>query len=334
VKLTNQVFDLKEAKLDTINFVLNKKADVRIQIWNCNGYLIRNLFDGKAKKGINYYMWDGKDDAGDKAVNGDYYLTIAAYTNREQVMYDPYELPWGDMVQPEDFIVNLADLRVYYVIPFASLVRIRAGILKEALLYTTIVNWKPRPAGPNVEVWDGYDNSKLIGVAHKENIEYFIQVYFLPENVIIIKNGNPNIKTYSTKRELPLSKGSCRHSYHLREECYDPEVILTFLDVKHKKNGIPLVDENTNLKVELPKDAQKFMENERFEIMLFLDGKLYLEEEMGYLPYKHLLQISDLDQGKHILTIVTASSGDHVGSSSIHFFVDKGRFKCLKKSLP
>lgn len=75
------------------------------------------------------------------------------------------------------------------------------------------------------------------------------------------------------------------------------------------------------------------MESERFEIMLFLDGKLYLEEEMGYLPYKHLLQISDLAEGKHILTTVIASYDDHVGSSSIQFFISKGRCKCSRKSL-
>ncbi len=332
IRVVNQSFDLNEVEQDTIAFVLSKKAEVKIQIWNCEGYLVRNLFEGKAKKGMNYLAWNGEDDAGEAASDGDYYFTITAFTGKERVMYDPYELLWGDIITPSNFIVSVSDQKIYYNLPLPSLVRIRAGRLREALLYATIVNWEPRSQGPNVEIWDGYDNSRLFDVIHQNGIEYSVDAYALAENVIIVKNGGSHSKSYSIKRELPLPNSSSQHSLHLRSECRDPEPSISVIGVKDYKSGIPVIKKEANLKVNLLNDSdERFMENERFEIMFYVDGEFYFEEENGYFPYKHKFDISELPEGEHILTVVLASSGDHAGSSSIQFFVEKRRCKCPKK---
>jgi hypothetical protein len=324
--------DLNKTELDTISFYISKAAHIKIQIWNGEGYLVRNLFDGKVVKGEHFQGWNGYDNYGEKVASGDYYFTIEADLGQQKRFYDPWLIGWGKPIEGEDFIANLADLRLYYRLPQPAMVRIRAGVLDEALLYNTIVNWQPRSGGPNVESWDGYDNSRLIDIAHNEKVKYSIEAYSLPENVIIVKNEEKSLrKEYSIQRELSIKNVAYRHAFHPRRECFDPEIIVTLPESLLTKEGIPVVHESLLVQVSIMEPALNFMENQRFEIMFFLDGKYYLEEEYGYSPYKHIFDLSNLTESKHALTAVLVSSEDHAGSTSIQFQYEKRRKKCCSK---
>lgn len=319
------MLDVEAGQLDTIYFRLNKNANIKVQICNCEGFIVKTIYEGKTKKGQNMCVWDGYDDAGDKVAGGDYYLLINAFTKQEHALYDPYLLPWGDLVDAENFIIDRSNLHIYYMLHQPALVRIRAGVLKEGLLYRTIINWEPRLAGPNTEVWDGFDNSHIIDVNRKDDVEYSLQAYSLPANVIFVMNGNTKLKEYLIKRELPVSMGSYHHSLHVRSRCRDPQLVVSMPTSRITEDGMPLLSDNVILRVEIPERDLQFIENERFEYLFFLDEEYLFSEENAYSPFNYELAIAELPQGEHLLTVIVASSGDHASSGSLKFFVEKRR---------
>jgi hypothetical protein len=331
ISVTKKILDVKNNDIDTIQFVINKHAEIEIQVWSSRGYLIKNLYEGAVSIGCNTFTWDGTDSDGENVTDGDYHVTIKAQTDKEIFLYDPYDQQWGDRITPEDPLVNVEGLKLYYNIPCACLVMIRVGIMEKGLLYKTIVNWEPRPAGPNVENWDGYDNSGLINVVNKLNAIYSFRAYSLPENVIIVKNGNLVEKNYPLQRRLSVAKGSCIHALHDRGECIDPAVFVSVPEASFDKDGVPCFNEDMIITVDMSKDVVRLMEAYRFEIMIFIDNEFYHEEETGYMPFRFNVKTSEFPEGKHILTVVVVSSHDHASSNSFYFYVDKRRKRCCTK---
>ncbi len=53
-------------------------ADVKIQIANSNGTVVRTIDDGAQLSGDNNFTWDGKDDSGNSVPVGSYTFTVTA----------------------------------------------------------------------------------------------------------------------------------------------------------------------------------------------------------------------------------------------------------------
>jgi hypothetical protein len=238
------------------------------------------------------------------------------------------------MTEAENIIIDPANRRIYYSLFQPALVRIRAGDLKENVLYRTIVNWEPRLAGPVTEIWNGFDNSRQINIADKENINYILEAYNLPTNAILIKNGARFKGNYPLKRILPIPINGYRHALHPRTECRDVQVIVS-LNGDSVVGKPSVIDDSALLRVEIPVPDLTIMEKERFEFSFFIDGKYVFCEENAYSPYRYHLKTADVPEGKHDLTVLAVSSGDHAGSGSIKFTINRRRQKCCsKKSSP
>jgi hypothetical protein len=62
----------------TLNFEINQKDDIRIEIYNPQGHLIKKLYDGICDSGQHKIVWNGLDMQGRSIGKGIYYLTIRA----------------------------------------------------------------------------------------------------------------------------------------------------------------------------------------------------------------------------------------------------------------
>ena len=61
----------------TISFRINDVGQVRIEIWDASGRLVRHLLDEKAGSGEHQVAWDGLDDSGRSLAPGAYFLRMS-----------------------------------------------------------------------------------------------------------------------------------------------------------------------------------------------------------------------------------------------------------------
>lgn len=62
----------------TIPFRLAQEAKVRIDVWDLNGRLVRQLVDGRIPAGDHQALWDGRDAQGRALANGTYFYRMLA----------------------------------------------------------------------------------------------------------------------------------------------------------------------------------------------------------------------------------------------------------------
>ncbi len=60
----------------TINFILNENKLTKINIYNVKGELVKSLFKGIAKKGLNQVVWNGENENGRTASGGIYFYKM------------------------------------------------------------------------------------------------------------------------------------------------------------------------------------------------------------------------------------------------------------------
>lgn len=64
----------------TISFVLPGGQPARLLVLDAQGRLVRRLLEGAAESGLHTVMWDGRDDAGQRAPGGLYFVKLLAGT--------------------------------------------------------------------------------------------------------------------------------------------------------------------------------------------------------------------------------------------------------------
>jgi hypothetical protein len=60
----------------TISYTMQESSDVSIEIYNESGQIIKSQTIGFLEKGIHTFLWDGKNEKGNKVEGGIYYLKI------------------------------------------------------------------------------------------------------------------------------------------------------------------------------------------------------------------------------------------------------------------
>lgn len=62
--------------ITTIPFRLDQDAEVRIDVWDLRGRLVRQLVSGRTPAGDHQVVWDGRDDEGRTLTNGTYFYRM------------------------------------------------------------------------------------------------------------------------------------------------------------------------------------------------------------------------------------------------------------------
>jgi flagellar hook assembly protein FlgD len=73
-----------------IEFSIPKSCDVRLEIYDLSGKIVRRLIDGvRYEPGVYKVTWDGTDDHGNRVASGVYIyrMTAGSYTSAKKVVF-------------------------------------------------------------------------------------------------------------------------------------------------------------------------------------------------------------------------------------------------------
>ena len=240
-------------------------------------------------------------------------------------MYDPADATGGKLLTVRKPLLDLKTGAISYIMPKAGRVRMRAGI-KNGPLLSTIIDWEPRRAGKNTQIWDGQDKAGLINLLKNPGQELFVFAYSLPDNSIILKSATPakqaeRPSTSASMKRRPRkpghSKAKYKHALHDQRYCHEPKFDVRFPgSVSQTADGIPILNGIAPVKVVISERDRQHLESARFEVMFFVDTVFLFEDEEGFTPFTYRWNTQDLPQGEHIFTVNILSYDDHCGTVS------------------
>jgi hypothetical protein len=319
----------------TIPFKLTENAQVSIDIYTPDGNKIRTLSSKKELgNGKHSLSWDGKDNAGIVIPDEAYTIVLKAKNKKGTSIVDPRSYSGGEIETNLQTKITLEG-KTIYSLSKASRVLIRAGI-KDGPMMRSLINWVPKPAGKNIQHWNGYDEDKVVNVLATKRYGVIVVAFALPE-YSIITTGNSNLsyaqyyknKGYkfkqTPKKERLIerdSKGISPHHYSFRITDKDPMINISFpKNVNKTKDGIALFKNNEAIpiKVTMPTEDEKMMEQSKYEVSFFIDFEFKSEEELGFMPITWLWSPNGLSKGKHILSVNISGFNGQVGVENIEF---------------
>lgn len=317
-----------------ISFQISRPAKAFVKIFDPEMRLIKDLPCMYKNLGVYRVIWDGKDLFGNIVPDEAYFFTIETVDqNGNFTFYDPTTFSGREWFSPKIKFDPLNKKVTYYLAKDAW-IRIRAGISGGPLL-KTIINWVPRFAGKNEEIWDGKDESDTINVMNQRGFKLIAEAITLPENwILAYGNSNYNYFEYKTKivperprkKERPSlkSKRTLMGSQWRSSKEVGPEpkfCIYLLKDTKKDKNGLPVIKGKTVLKIALDEKVKKIVTEQRYEIIFFVDFKFITEEESGYSPYTWVWDTTSINNGEHIITVNVCTLKGAVASNSLKVLV-------------
>jgi hypothetical protein len=313
-----------------LRYTLDVQAQVSVKVYDPDFSLVRNLLlDASRGVGSHEEVWDGLDF--DEVVVPDeaYFFTITARDEKEEAVYDPTTFSGGDQFDITKADISAQRGTITYQLDDPSRVLIRIGIAGGPLLHSP-VTWKPRIAGEITDYWNGRDQDDLIDLRNHPRFRMVITGFKLVENsVITYGNTREDYVAYKSRlgdrrlRKPPrtsVPRTEVRISPHYRRPRVQDkplDVSLTLPDTKQDDDGaISVSAEKQLVRVELAEDDLAFLADEPFEVSFFLNGEYYAEEEVGYVPYNWVWNVSEVTEGQHILTVNLSSFKDIIGIRS------------------
>lgn len=320
----------------SIGFSLSDKSVVKIEIYTPDGTLVRTLTTGKAmKKGNHALEWDGKDKTGTIVPDEAYNVVLKATTNGKVETIDPRKTSGGIVQRNLDPKIG-SNGKITYTLPTPSRVLIRLGIESGAML-RSVVTWKPKNSGKNLQFWDGYDQDHLVKIQKHKDFKIIFSAFSLADHSIITTGNKVSYFDYVDRHEYKPSmsaktdrllgaKSKLMSPYYVRAltDMREPVISFVFPDnIKQDKDGIPVVKKGEKVRVKVimdEKDAQR-MAQVKYEITFYDDLDFISEEEMGYVPISWLWS-PQKEKGKHLLTVNIASFRGHIGLKSTPYIIE------------
>jgi hypothetical protein len=181
----------------------NHPGSVALQLLSGDGDVVRRLKLDKAPAGEHQLVWDGKDDEG-HAVPDEAYCAqaILEVPGQKSELDDPCKRTGGEVladIQPQ--LTPQGDIG--YSLSHPARVLIRAGVKGGAMLRSLSV-WRPRPAGRNLQRWNGFDESGQVNLRN-ERLALLVTAFRLPEFTVISTGyqGPLDYRAYRQSRAWP-----------------------------------------------------------------------------------------------------------------------------------
>jgi len=321
-----------------IPFSLTQSALVDIDIYAPDGDKVRTLSSKKElKKGKHSFSWDGKDSEGIIVPNEAYSVVLKVKSNGKTISLDPRTYSGGEIDKSLGTQMS-TDGKIIYNLAKPSRVLIRAGITDGPMM-RSLINWVPKPAGKNIQHWNGYDADKVVNVFDTKRFGVIVVAFALAQHSIITtgneklsypqyyKNKKWSFKpTAKDKRLIERDgKGISPHFYTFRITDKDPRINIKFPSkTKKNKDGIALLtnDKAIPVKVTMPVEDEKFIEQSKYEVSFFVDHEFKSEEELGFMPITWLWSPNGFKKGEHILTVNVSGFSGQVGVKNIKFIIE------------
>ncbi len=322
-----------------ISFFLSEPAVVTVQIYSPDYDVVRSLIQNQTRaSGINTVYWDGRDDENIQVPDEGYLVAIRARgEDGLQAVYDPTAHSGGEIteVRLERVSPSGSGYKIFYSVPFASRISLKAGIHNGPLL-KTLIDWQPATAGEHVQVWDGLDETGRIQVMEQPGAHLHFEGYVLPNNTIIVQSSSSdylvyrrglksdlnNIISFQTARRSSLNrmaKGISAQNLVKRSANVSP-VFTVYLE---DDRVTPLADKpavdlsgQARLVVVVAPESMALFNESRYEIIVFVDNMRFDEEEHAHTPYTYTLDTRKLSNGEHLITINQACITGQIGAYS------------------
>ncbi len=325
VTVSKSSFNPSHGETIAINYLLSEPAGVTIHVYDPDWELIKTLIsDKKTAKGEQLITWDGKDMDGKVVPNEAYFFTIIAKdeTGTKEI-YDPTTFSGGTEHDITTADISPQNGTIIYKIPEMGRVLIRIGVEGGPLLNTS-VDWEPRVKGVITEYWNGKDKDNLVNLYNHPKFKMLITYFTLPENSVIVFGNNTMTyrdykKSHTAKRPGKIERASSvsKISPHYRlprTVDYSPDVKIDFINTQGTdSDGTIILKGKTMVKVELDEQDKIIFQNQQFEIVFFLDNEFYAEDEAGYTPFNWVWDLSNVEEGEHLLTVNISSFKDQIG---------------------
>ncbi len=330
---TGRTYNPIKGEKAAINIKSPSAGIASISMLSPDGFVIKHLGDVKVKKNRNTAVfWDGRDFDGDIVPDEAYFPYIKFVRSNGSVeTVNTWATSGGEYMKNIPVFVNDKD-NLSLMLNEPSRLLIRAGLKKGAML-DSIVSWKAFPKGALKIKWNGKDNANR-KITMLEGFSVFATGYRLPKNAIVIK---------ATEKSYP--------KFCLKDR---PKLLSTPLDIESRRAGesflssryreskcfpaepVPIIipsivdDASTNskrlkVKIDMPKEYLTLVEQDLYEVSIYIDDKFVAEKEQGYVPFFWSTDLKGYAHRDHVVTVNIVGFMGQVGTASAIFSLDKGK---------
>jgi hypothetical protein len=326
--------ELAAARGDRITYTVRttQPGSLALEILSGDGDVVRRIVPGSVPAGEHALAWDGRDERGQPVPDEAYCARATLEAGGSQASDDPCARTGGEVlagIQPS--IAPSGDIA--YTLEHPSRVLIRVGVKNGAMLRSLSV-WRPRPAGRNLQRWNGFDESGLVDL-RTDRLALLVAAFRLPEFTVIttgqdgleyrawrLAQGWPEKPDGPQDAAVrPLERNGqriARQHYMARYKDREPRitVALATRDGKPLPGGATLPDE-VRVAVDLHPEDRWLMQEQLYEVGFFVNGEFVSEEENGYVPIGWIWNTAGLRPGRHLLTVNLTGFTGRVGTRTI-----------------
>lgn len=304
-----------------------------LEVLTADGDVVRRLVSPGAASGDHDLSWDGKDERGQPVPDEAYCVRAVLETAGSRVVDDPCSRTGGEIVagiQPT--LAATGDIA--YTLAQPARVLIRVGVKNGAMLRSLSV-WRPRPAGRNLQRWNGFDEGGLVDLRN-DRLALLVTAFRLPDfSVITTGQDGLEYRRWRTAQgwpekpdpptdnaaAQPLERAGqriARQHYTARYKDREPRITVSLVD----RSGKPLADDgavpdDVRVLVDLHAEDRWLMQEQLYEVAFFVNGDFVSEEENGYVPIGWIWNTASLKPGRHLLTVNLTGFTGRVGTKTI-----------------
>lgn len=326
--------ELSAVRGDRVGYTVRtaQPGTLALEILTGDGDVVRRIAQPNTAPGEHVLSWDGKDERGQPVPDEAYCPRAVLESGGRQAVDDPCSRTGGEVLtglQPATTPTG----DIAYTLEHPARVLIRVGVKGGAMMRSLSV-WRPRPAGRNLQRWNGFDESGLVDL-RSDRLALLVTAFRLPE-FSVITTGNDALDYRAWRTALgwaekpdapqggaaqPLERNGqriARQHYQARYKDREPRisVTLTGRDGQPLAAGAPVPDD-VRIAVDLHPDDRWLMQEQLYEVAFFVNGDFVSEEENGYVPIGWLWNTTGLKPGRHLLTVNLTGFTGRVGTRTV-----------------
>ncbi len=308
-----------------------------LELLSGDGDVVRRLVLSDAKPGDHEITWDGTDERGKPVPDEAWCPRVVLEAGGTRSADDPCTRTGGEVLSGLQPSVG-PNGDIVYTLEKPARVLIRVGFKNGAMMRSLSV-WRPRPAGRNLQRWNGFDDSGQIDL-RSDRLALLVTAFRLPDFAVITTGQDAleyrawrAAQGWAEKPDAPAPDNAAtplerngvriaRQHYMARYKDREPRITVTMMDTAGKPvaAGASVPDE-VRIAVDLHPDDRWLMQEQLYEVAFFVDGDFVSEEENGYVPIGWLWNTAMLKPGRHLLTVNLTGFTGRVGTKT--FVVQK-----------
>lgn len=337
VTVDRRQFNPGSGEAVTIAFATSQPARGVVKIFDPEMQLVRDLMsETRGKADAARVVWDGKDAQGRLVPDEAYFFTIEASNRQGRIaFYDPATTSDEQPVVLETARFDSEAKVVLYHLPEDSRVSIRTGIAGGGPLLKNILYAVPRSPGWHQEAWNGKDESGAFQVTGIKGYQLVVEATRLFENSIIAR-GNGEYDFFRYRRDLAAERPRKVDRPPAGREFVwaglprpeplrmipEPRFRIELPDKEARtESGLPVLAGRIPIKIYLDESIKKYITEQRYEIIFFVDFHFVTEKEEGYSPFTLVWDSLGTPNGEHIITINVATFSGQVSSGSVRVMI-------------